>query len=250
MPWKLREIALQHFIESEKFLNEIYALKKEKDIGKKVEKLLLKNLKILQNYALKNPDAQYIVGSLYASQKNHDSANYWLGKAAENGNIKACYDIGERYNKGLGLSKNKRKALRWYKKASDKGYAPAQYEIADAYFYGYGVKKNFVKSFLFYKKAALQDYAPAQESLGIMHDFGQGVKEDDTKAFYWYKRAAKNNRTVGQYNLGCLYYGGLGTKKVTKKQQSGLKLLPIRITNWHNITLLICIDMEQELIKM
>ena len=45
----------------------------------------------------------------------------WYGKAAEQGNAKAQYNLGLRYENGQGVAQDYGKAVEWYTKAAEQG---------------------------------------------------------------------------------------------------------------------------------
>ena len=49
----------------------------------------------------------------------------WYTKAAEQGDQKAQYYLGEMYQDGKGVKKNGNKALEWWEKSARQGYSPA-----------------------------------------------------------------------------------------------------------------------------
>lgn len=52
-------------------------------------------------------------------------ARRWFTKAADHGHKLAQYTLGEIYELGLGLGKNKKKALFWYEKSAAQHHVPA-----------------------------------------------------------------------------------------------------------------------------
>ena len=54
-------------------------------------------------------------------------------QAAEQGDVKAQYNLGVCYYKGEGVPKNYVEGARWIRKAAEKGYAEAQYKLGIGY---------------------------------------------------------------------------------------------------------------------
>ena len=79
-----------------------------------------------------------------------------------------------------------------YLKMANNGDATAQDELGNKYEYGLGVTRDYFKAFYWYKKAAQQDYPPAQFSLGYMYLLGKGIKVDTDKGNYWISKAKEN----------------------------------------------------------
>ena len=52
---------------------------------------------------------------------------------AEEGDVKAQYNLGYMYANGQGVPKDAAEAYKWYRKAADQGSAPAQYNLGYMY---------------------------------------------------------------------------------------------------------------------
>jgi TPR repeat protein len=50
----------------------------------------------------------------------------WFLKAAEQGNVKAQYNLGVMYDTGAGVPRSHTQAVAWYSKAADQGDADAK----------------------------------------------------------------------------------------------------------------------------
>ena len=78
-----------------------------------------------------NLEVTYKVAQIYQNgfrdiKPDDAKALQYLQKAAELGWPAAMYDLGIRYEKGLGVPFNSKTALFWIKKAADKGHEQAQ----------------------------------------------------------------------------------------------------------------------------
>jgi len=60
-------------------------------------------------------------------RKDYKEAAQLFGKAAEQGNADAQYNLGELYNKGRGVKRNKKTAQKWYEAAAEQGHVKAKY---------------------------------------------------------------------------------------------------------------------------
>ena len=69
--------------------------------------------------------------------------NNQLLKDAEQGDADAQYILGSRFATGDCVEKNEVKAAKWYRKAAEQGYPEAQLRLGLCYRDGEGVKKNF-----------------------------------------------------------------------------------------------------------
>lgn len=97
-----------------------------------------------------------IRGGEYVS---YDRANYatalkvWL-PLAEGGDLAAQNNVGEIYEKGLGVRADYQAAALWYRRAADKGYSRAAINIGNLYEQGLGVPKDKNQAFNWYRKAS------------------------------------------------------------------------------------------------
>lgn len=109
---------------------------------------------------------------------------------AQNGNVKAMYEVGRMYERGRGTPKNFEEAVSWYNNASEAGNNTAKSRLGKMYLEGRGVKKDFGKAHKLLSTAAKNNVPGAQYQLAIMYEIGVGINEDPNEAQYWYKKAA------------------------------------------------------------
>ena len=89
----------------------------------------------------------------------YDRSNYataltvWL-PLAEQGDKVAQTNVGEIFEKGLGITPDYVAAAQWYRKAAEQGYSRAQINLGFLYEKGLGVKQDPVKALNWYRKAA------------------------------------------------------------------------------------------------
>ena len=104
--------------------------------------------------------------------------------------------------------------INWYQKAAENGDIKAQYNIATLYINGEGIERNLEKALYWYQKAAENGDIDAQNNLATLYEDGNGIKKNLEKAFYWYQKAAENGNIEAQYNLALSYENGAGKKKI------------------------------------
>jgi TPR repeat protein len=104
---------------------------------------------------------------------------------AQQGDVKAQYDVGNMYLKGQGTTRDAKEAFNWFSKAAEQGYSRAEYKLGYLYQRGTGVTKNQDKAYTWLKKSAQKGYTPAMFYLGKLY-VGRG---DYDTALTWYKRA-------------------------------------------------------------
>ena len=161
----------------------------------------------------KDAQAQYELGLKYYEEKNYSEAATWYRKAAEQGHVRAQYELGGLYHIGRGVTKDNQKAFKWYRKAADQGYADAQNGLGYIYQIGLGVTRDYQEAIKWYRKAAEQGHANAQYNLGRMYDYRWGVTQDYQEAIKWYRKAVEQGNTNAQTRLGYMYKCGLGVAK-------------------------------------
>ena len=110
-------------------------------------------------------------------------------KLANEGNVKAMYDIGKLYERGRGVDKDIVKAASWYQRAATAGNASAQARLGILYFEGRGVEQNYEKALKLLNSAAEKNIPSALFQLANMYELGTGVSQNLQLAVNWYKKA-------------------------------------------------------------
>ncbi|HHV6563032.1 TPA: tetratricopeptide repeat protein, partial [Haemophilus influenzae] len=129
----------------------------------------------------------------------------WYRQAAEQGNAKAQFNLGNMYADGRGVKQDNFEAVKWYRKAAEQGYAEAQGSLGVMYQSGRGVKQDGVEAVNWFRRAAEQGYATAQALLGFLYLLGErGVQVNKSLAKEWFGKACDNG-----HQAGCEYYGKL-----------------------------------------
>src|SRR5215467_7448006 len=89
----------------------------------------------------------------------YDRANYatalkvWL-PLAEQGDASAQTNVGEIFEKGLGVPPDYAAAVVWYRRGAERGYSRAAINLGQLYEQGHGVPKDPVQALGWYRKAA------------------------------------------------------------------------------------------------
>lgn len=120
---------------------------------------------------------------------------------ANQGSLRAMYNIGIMYYTGELGAINYLEAFKWYKKAAELGLPQAQFNLATMYDYGQGVAQDDKKAFEWYSKASLAGDELAQHNLAYMYEYGQGVDQNLPLAIYWYKKSYINSHDASQVKL-------------------------------------------------
>ncbi|HHE9996489.1 sel1 repeat family protein [Haemophilus influenzae] len=150
------------------------------------------------------PAQQFQQGLTAYKQSDYQTAfKLWL-PLAEQGNADAQVNLGEMYEKRLGVKQDYFEAVKWYRKAAEQGYAGAQFLLGNMYENGKGVKQDDVEAVKWFRKAAEQGDANAQVALGSSYILGKGVQVNKSLAKEWFGKACDNGKKIG-----CEYYGKL-----------------------------------------
>lgn len=107
---------------------------------------------------------------------------------AQQGDVRAQYDIGNMYLKGQGTGRNAEEAFKWFSKAAEQGYSRAEYKLGYLYQRGNGVGKDYNKAHAWLKKSAEKGYTPAMFYLGKLYV----ARGENNSALIWYTRARDN----------------------------------------------------------
>ena len=73
---------------------------------------------------------------------------------ALNGDVEACYNLGQDYESGFEMPQSYENAARWYLIAANQGHAEAQCNMGWMYYSGNGVRKDMEEAIKWYRKAA------------------------------------------------------------------------------------------------
>ena len=116
----------------------------------------------------------------------------WLA-LAEEGDVKAQYNVGWMNAYGIGALQDYEGAVNWYRKSADQDFVHAQFNLGNMYLRGDGVEQDYTLAFSWFLKAAEQGDAASQYNLGRMYILGKGVVANMAEAKYWIKKAYENN---------------------------------------------------------
>lgn len=116
----------------------------------------------------------------------------WYRKAAEQGHVKAKFNLGLIYERGIGterLERNREEAEKWIQESAKQGYTPAKCWMG-YYYMGNAVTipKDEEKAFQWYSEAAQEGSEEACFRLGQFYEHGICVEPDREKAISWYRK--------------------------------------------------------------
>ena len=112
------------------------------------------------------------------------------------GDAKAQNELGWRYRKGLGTTKDPAAAIVWFRKSADQGFPNAQRHLGLAYLFGDGMAEDPVTAVRWLTLSAKQEDAAAEYFLGQCYQEGIGVTKDIDVGFRWQYLAALHGYTL------------------------------------------------------
>lgn len=99
-------------------------------------------------------------------------------------------------------------AYKEFKPLAEQGNIRAQYNVALMYDNGLGVTVDYYEAEKWYRRAAEQGLADAQHNLGVIYAGGKEIPQDLVKAYFWFDLAAtsgmdtaKSNRDITASNM-------------------------------------------------
>lgn len=142
-----------------------------------------------------------------------EAGNAVLREAAEAGDPKAWFEIGNRYAEGRGVEADMKASALWYGSAADAGLAPAQYRLANMFEKATGVERDIPRAIALYEEAAAKGNASAMHNLAVLQAMGANGRTDNSAAARNFTRAAELGVRDSQFNLAILAAKGVGMKQ-------------------------------------
>jgi TPR repeat protein len=155
---------------------------------------------------------------------DHKEALRWLTIAANRGNSRAQWKLGEMYELGQGVAEDKSEAVTWYRQSADQGDPGGRLALGLAMEEGRGVEKNVSQAIALMELAAQDGYGDAQQVLGSRYKRGDGVTADLTKAIHWYKLAGEQGSIFALWALANMYRDGDGVIRDYKEAMKWFRL--------------------------
>lgn len=121
---------------------------------------------------------QFRLYELHTQEGNTNKANYWLQRAAKNGDINAEYDYGIALESRSPLPYKNTETIFWIRKAAEHEHAFAEMEL--------GRLLASSESVHWFKKATAYQFPAAYAALGDCYYDGTVVKRDIVMAYVYY----------------------------------------------------------------
>ena len=138
-------------------------------------------------------------------------------EACNNGELKACANLGVAYVQGKGVAQDFLKAVTYFDKACDGSFATGCYNLGQMFYSGKGVTQDHFKAVNYFKRACIDSSARGCNSLGFMYEKGLGTKRNHVSAAKSYQKACELGNTGGCNNLGFMYENGQGVDEDNTK---------------------------------
>lgn len=113
----------------------------------------------------------YKAGEMHAAASGHRShaphlqkAFEWFGKAAEQGDTEALFELGQMHAQGLGTKQDFEPAAENFLRAASQGHAKAAFNLGFLYAHGQGVDQDYAKAYQWYRVSQLQGYALGKQT--------------------------------------------------------------------------------------
>lgn len=103
--------------------------------------------------------------------------------AAQNGDMKAQYDLGTCFENSKGTKPDPAAALKWYKMAAEKGHVMAAFQAGLAYTTGSGTARDPASAVTYYKKAAYAGHPFSLFVLANHYTSGSGIEKNLVEAY-------------------------------------------------------------------
>lgn len=117
---------------------------------------------------------------------------------AERGTAEDQYNLGLRYEKGMGVPQSYTEAAYWYRLAAMQGYRDGQYKLCELSEQGHGVPQDYQESLRWCGLAADQGHGRAMFVLGRLYHTAHGVPHDLVRAHMWYNLATAHGYDDGK----------------------------------------------------
>lgn len=164
-----------------------------------------------------NVAAQAELGQRYhlglGTVQNFARAAEWFGQAAKAGNPLAQNQLGKYYHSGLGVAADRQTALHWLEAAASTGEPAFLYDLATVLEEDKEDDQGLLRAAELYQRAATAGHVEAAVNLGVMYQNGLGVGQDFLRAKALYEAPAAAGHPKAQNNLGLLYVRGDGVPK-------------------------------------
>ncbi|CAN6938078.1 unnamed protein product [Brassica oleracea] len=139
-------------------------------------------------------------GLVYWEKGEKEKAVGLYRRAAELGDAVGQCNLGISYLQGQ--PSDPKEAMKWLKQSAENGYVRAQYQIALCLHQGRVVQTNLLEATKWYLKAAEGGYVRAMYNISLCYSVGEGLPQNRKLARRWMKRAADHGHSKAQFEHG------------------------------------------------
>ena len=118
--------------------------------------------------------------------------------SAESGTAEDQYNLGMRYEQGIGVPQSYLEAVRWYRHSAMQGYRDGQYKLCEMSERGQGLPQDYQEALRWCGLAADQGHGGAMFVLGRLYHTAHGVPHDLVRAHMWYNLATAHGYDDGK----------------------------------------------------
>jgi uncharacterized protein len=146
--------------------------------------------------------AQFLLGQIHCEGRgvpvDASEGLHWYRLAAHANDALAMNMVGRCHELGWGTSADESLAAAWYCKAAGSGQVWGMYNYANLLATGRGVARNRSKALRLYREAAHQGHAKSMNLVGRYLEEGWEVPKDADAARDWYRKSAEAGDFRGQ----------------------------------------------------
>lgn len=118
------------------------------------------------------------------------------------GDAMAQYELGRRYDAGVGVDEDDIESMKWYLSSAKLGLAEAQLAVGDAYDLGWLKSKEGKQEALKWRQlAASQGLVEAQVRVAKQYLDGDGVPKNEEEAEKWFRQAAESGDAESTFKI-------------------------------------------------
>ena len=134
--------------------------------------------------------ADFAKASIAINKGDYATAYKELKPLAEQGNVRAQFNIALMYDNGLGVPLDYHEAEKWYRKAAEQGLADAQHNLAVIFAGGKDIPQDLVKAYLWFDLAAASgmDTAKSNRDITASNMTAEQIAEAQRRARAWLQK--------------------------------------------------------------
>lgn len=139
------------------------------------------------------------------------------------GDALAQYELGRRYDAGVGVDEDDIESMKWYLSSAKLGVPEAQFAVGAAYSLGWLESKDGKQEALrWYQLAASQGNIEAQAIIAQYYLDGNGVAKNEEEAKKWFRKAAENGHAESAFKLAELLLAHAEPGKISREVEEAL----------------------------